>query len=428
MIEKLRNIITFLKVDPLILVNLDLFISNFSVFKDLIFRFINGTITIYISPILYNTYNKTQRKFYFFWSGGFAFYGLNIIIRLFLPSNTNLIKNESINLFLQGKFFALAIIAFIFSTAGFAFMVIGIGELITKTRTMLISSLILFIPPIFQLFIGEINLSISMIITIIPYIFLVSSLIIINIKWDLELKMLITGWLLLLLINIGFFTNLIDYSYVDLLSAFSKIVIFWGMTQPKFSFIVDDLKDFIKTSDFEVESHNYTSGFRLLNVKDSNRIREIEWIKDRIRDNSKRGVRTILVIMYDLLLPKDISNHESEESAYFVRVLQGKRGSNRIFERRSITINDDLNQFDILLSDIIKTSREENLPCEVVIFTLSHLIHTHGWKRMYSFITSKIPPVKSSLVKITGVYYPETHENSSDIIKFEKMADRIINY
>ena len=91
-----------------------------------------------------------------------------------------------------------------------------------------------------------------------------------------------------------------------------------------------------------------------------------------------------------------------------------------------MSINDDLNQLDLLLSDVIKFSVERKVPCDIILYSFSHLIHTHGARRIYSFITTKIPLIKASQVILTFFYYPNSHEKESDIVIFEKLADSII--
>jgi len=45
---------------------------------------------------------------------------------------------------------------------------------------------------------------------------------------------------------------------------------------------------------------------------------------------------------------------------------------------------------------------------------------------VYTFLLSKISILKSSSVYLYAIYYPKTHEVESDIAKFEKLADNVI--
>jgi len=116
----------------------------------------------------------------------------------------------------------------------------------------------------------------------------------------------------------------------------------------------------------------------------------------------------------------------SEKELYIVRMLPGNRSLPYPFEDYIMSINDDVNQLDILFSDIVNYSDERNIPIEIILYSLSHLIHSHGWKRIYTFLTSKIPILKSSQVCFTGFFFPDTHDDPSNVAMFEKMADNVI--
>ncbi len=83
-------------------------------------------------------------------------------------------------------------------------------------------------------------------------------------------------------------------------------------------------------------------------------------------------------------------------------------------------------QLRILFSDIINYSNEKKINCEIIMYTLSNMVHTHGWKRVYSFIISKVQQLKESKVHVYAFYYPNTHENRTEIAKFEKLFDNVM--
>ena len=343
---------------------------------------------------------------------GYLFYGINIIIRLFTP--------EGIEISVGGM------IAFFFVMLGFVFMVVGVGELIDKTKLMLASTLIIFLP-VLQYVFGTEWVPISLAFATLPYLFMALSLIIINWKWKVDLRLLSAGWMILLIVNVGFFINKIDPGFVDLLSTVSKIIIYIGMVQPSFSFLVDDLRSFLLGGIPTEYSTVIHGSLNLVYLKNANRERDVAWINERVDNNSKIGVRTILITLYDLITSKNITHFDENEDLYIVRVLPGTRNILNTFEERIMSINDDLNQIDILFTDIINFSTERKVPCEIIIYSFSHMVHTHGWRRVYSFITTKIPLIKASNVVLTCFYYPSSHEKESEILTFERMADSIIN-
>jgi hypothetical protein len=370
-------------------------------------RSINGLITIGFFVLLYKIYKKTKKKFYLFWAFGFLFYGANIISRIGLDPQYGMII--PLLLFLIGSVFILA----------------GIGELINRTKEMVISTLILPMAMIvLTLTSGPEALGWG--IMILPYLLISMSLLMIRVNYPSSLDLLILGWINLLLVNVAYALNLMDSTYVDIMAIFGKIVIYRGMTDPRFSLLADDLKRYLISGYPTVYSESGPGSFNLVGNGSNQKTKEIKWIIDKVRDNSLKGIRTILITTYDLITPQDLRTSGLDESLYVVRMLQGGRGALNMFEEHIMTINDDLDQLRILFSDIINYSNEKKINCEIIMFTLSNLIHTHGWKRVYTFIISQITELKSSKVQVYGFYYPETHENSADVTKFEKLSDKII--
>jgi hypothetical protein len=90
-------------------------------------------------------------------------------------------------------------------------------------------------------------------------------------------------------------------------------------------------------------------------------------------------------------------------------------------------IGDDLNVLDILFSDIIGYSNDKLLNCDIILFSLSSLIHTHGEKRVYSFLLSIITPIKTSYVRLYGLFNPGTHKDKADVKRFEDIFDKVIS-
>jgi len=190
--------------------------------------------------------------------------------------------------------------------------------------------------------------------------------------------------------------------------------------------MVDDLRQFL-VGGIPVEySDNFNGSFYLINLGQIDREKEVSWLKDHIGVNHRKGVRTILLSVYDMITSREVIS-ESIEDVYFVRVLQGSRASVRTFEESVMTIDDDINQLDLLFSDILNFSGQNGIPCEVVVYSISHIIHTHGWRRVYAFIISKMQFIKASKVSLACFYYPDTHENPSDISKFETLADKVVD-
>ena len=176
-------------------------------------RSINGLITIGFFILLYRIYNKTKKKFYLYWGIGFLSYGANIISRIGLDPQYGMII--PLLLFPIGSMFILA----------------GIGELINRTKEMVISTLILPMAMIvLTLTSGPEALGWG--IMILPYLLISVSLLMIRINYPSSLDLLILGWINLLLVNVAYALNLMDSTYVDIMAIFGKIVIYRGMMDP----------------------------------------------------------------------------------------------------------------------------------------------------------------------------------------------------
>jgi hypothetical protein len=257
-------------------------------------------------------------------------------------------------------------------------------------------------------------------------VFIAASLVVIKLVWKPDINLLIAGWVNIMLLNVGYIYQFMNEGFVDFAMTFTKVFIYMGMTAPSFSFLVDDLTRFLIGGMPEEYMDKPRGILTLITLQDPQREKEVRWIRERTQSNSRKGVRTVLVILYDMIMPTDISEDEAKENLYIVRVIQGGRGSLNTFEERIMVINDDLNQLDILFADIINFSKANYVPCEILLYNLSQMILTHGWRRVYSFLISNLSQLKSSHVNFTCFYYPEIHENSSDIKVFERMADAIV--
>ena len=214
---------------------------------------------------------------------------------------------------------------------------------------------------------------------------------------------------------------------VDLVAIFAKVLIFWGMLNPGFTALIEDVKRYmISTSPQE---YDLGRGGELVLVRSppGNRSSSLGWITGRVEENSRKGVSTIIVSVYDLLPQAELLELGLLEKSFLVRMIPGSRSVYKVMEDRVVTVDDDVNLLDLIFSDIIRYSVDSKNRCEIIIYTLSSLIHTHGWKRVYTFLTSKIPSIRFSQSLITCFYFPGSHESPADIIKFEALADRIIN-
>jgi len=305
-------------------------------------------------------------------------------------------------------------------------ILIGIGELVQEMRKISLAMTLL------PLLLGALYLKgvelvyVVYAFTLLPYLLIGIILTIIQIKYNLDLKLLISGWYFILLVNIGYILNQADPGFIDLLSTFGKGVVFWGMASTRFSFLDEELKEFLLRGIPTEYMNSFRGKLLLFNMDNSDRRAEINWIMNRVLENSKKAVRTILVTYYDVISPRDVIKDEIKNDLYVVRVIPGRREFTEPFLQHIMSINDDVNELEMLFNDILNFSNETKIPCEIIIHSLSHIIHTHGWKRVYSFLIGKNSVLKTSMVQLLAFYYPETHEDETEILKFERLADNVI--
>jgi hypothetical protein len=374
----------------------------------------NGVLTVIFFPFLYNIYRNTRRRFYLLWGTGFLLYGGNILTRAILP----LIGIEaSIN----AQLFSFALFL-----GGFVLIITGIGDLVDKARTMLLSAMVVpFVIAI--LYFTTQPYVLGRIVSLSPFLFISISLFFIRRRYSASLDLFVVGWAILLLDNIALAVGMMSEIFVEVFAMFGKVIIFMGMTYPKFSFLVDDFRRFLISGVPEAYAENNRDRLILVNPTSGQRSEELRWIKDKIDENKVKAVRTIFVTTYDLISSADLaSNGINENDLYLVRMLTGGRGPVQALKEHVVTIKDDMNELDVFFTDIMFFSNERKISCQIIVYTVSALIHTHGWKRVYSFLLSKMSQLKASNVQVYGVYYPETHAEKADIMKFEKMADKIL--
>jgi hypothetical protein len=373
-------------------------------------RFLNAIVTIGFFFHLYRVYRKTQKRFYLYWGIGFLLYGLNILMRIG--------TGPSFNQWLAA-FFLLG---------GFISMIGGIADLVNRINLLYVvlllpaSLLILLVSPYPDTVFIE---RAGWVIGILPYLIIFVLFLMIQVNFRSSIDLLLVGWAILLLTNIAYAFNAMEPYFVDVMAIFAKIVIFVGMIKPSFSLLVDDLKEYLIAGTPTVYVAEENGGVTLINT-DVSRPAVFDWMEEKVLDNSSKGFRTILISTYDLISANDLASMKIEDKVYLVRMIAGARGSMNLFEENVMQIDDDLNLLELLFTDVIKYSAERKLNCDIILYSISSLIHNYGWRRVYSFLLSNMTQIKASRVRLFLFFIPETHDDLSEIKKFESLADNIV--
>jgi len=320
-------------------------------------------------------------------------------------------------------------LAAFFLLGGFISMIGGIADLVNRISLIYIvlilpiSLLILLVSPSpYSVFIERAGWVIS----IVPYLIIFVMFLMIQLNFRSSLDLLLVGWGVLLLTNIAYAFNAMESYFVDIMAIFAKIVIFVGMVKPSFTLLVDDLKEYLIAGSPTVYVDEENGGVTLVNTGVSRPVL-FDWIEERVLDNSNKGFRTILISTYDLISLNDLTSMKIDDKVYLVRMIAGARGSMNLFEENVMQIDDDLNVLELLFTDIIKYSADRKLNCDIILYSISSLIHNYGWRRVYSFLLSNMTQIKASRVRLFLFLIPETHDDSSEIKKFESVADNIVS-
>jgi len=377
-----------------------------------LFRLINGSVTLWLSHLLYGTYRVNRRRFYKLWAFGFFFYGASILVRL-IPENILISTN-------------LSIFSFLLLYIGFSAMLVALGDLVNRGNLMTVFSIILLLFNFFMYLMSGEWIQTSILVGLLQFLLILMSLLIIQLRWKINLELVTIGWVNVLLTNIALTSGALDPGYTEIFSTINKVILYSGITRSRFNYIVEELQKFF-ISGVPIESVVLEKGsISLVYLANETRSREIRWIKERVDKNSQKGINTIFIVCYDLITASSLLSDSAPEHLYIVRLVGGNISPVKIFDKHIMTLSDDINQLDVLFTDIINYSEERRFPCEIIFYSFSHMIHTHGWKRMYSFLISKIVEIKSSNIHLIGFYYPKTHLNTSEVTMLENIADKII--
>ena len=354
-----------------------------------------------------------MKRFYLLWGTGFLLYGINILIRAIVDA-----VEAVANPILWG--------AFICYMTGFILIITGIGDLIDQTRLALASCLLLPLVPIITYYVASPEV-LGWAATLSPYLLISISLIFIRRKYSVSLDLFIIGWLFLLGVNIAVPLNMMNQIYVDLFAICGKIVIFQGMISPKFSYLADEMKRYLLSGSPEEYPNSIQDHTFMVKIEKDTREQELEWILEKVEQNVRIGVRTVFIALYDLITLADlIARGLDENDLYFIKMFPAKELKTQTVDEKTALMSDHISQMDLLISSIINFSEENKIRCDIILYTLSWVIHTHGWEDVYRLLITRIPELNGSNVRLYNVYYPETH-SADEISKFEMLTDRIIN-
>jgi len=236
---------------------------------------------------------------------------------------------------------------------------------------------------------------------------------------------LLIGWVLLTITNTLFVLEVPLTFYLDLPASFAKIIIAYGILNPNFFYVGTHMAAFLKKASSKPCSTR--AHFTLVKCEKASRLKELNWLKQIIEDNLTDNLKTTLVTVYDSISTTELADLEflSNKNIGLIRVLREVKEQSK---SSNITLlKDDLTSIGLLFSNLIAQNRKEPKDQVLIIYPLSWLILTHGWKNMYLLLSSKISELKETKTHLIAFYYPNTHSDKTIHYTLEKMAEQIIS-
>ena len=375
----------------------------------ILINMVNGIVPFAYAYILYKNYREKQRNFYLYWFIGFIAYGGSSLTNAYIKTiNPSTLPNIALNFF--------AYIAF-------TGLIVGIGELINQRRTFFRISLI--IPFIYLiLFLLDAPLSVFSIFFMIPYAAITGLLLILYHRFQLDIRHLIGGWILILTSNIWTGAEILDITCGAVLSLIGKTIIFFWMTRPYFGSLSDSFEEFMSKTTFDsmVLDVSYITMVETDASKDN-----LGWILDKVRENHDTDPRSILFWIEREEEKEDYSRLEEYSNLYLFRVIEGYQRIGKAFSERVMEISSNVDELNVIIYDILEYIRVNETAVQLFFYDMSYLIKRNGWKRVYSQMIALIPQLKSSNSHVYYIYNMENGENQQEIEILRMLADRVIN-
>ncbi|MFQ6085201.1 MAG: hypothetical protein ACE5OY_02925 [Candidatus Bathyarchaeia archaeon] len=375
-------------------------------------RLLNLLITLACGTYIAKVYieGRPRRFFYLAWSLGFLFYGAQVFSKFFFPM--------------------ISAPSEILTLVSVAFFVIGLGSMLGKT--LIFTASYLFIVSLFVLLASLIGLSV-----VIPWGVLVIfgfpafGALLVRWKYGPGADNFLIGWILLAVNNTLIPTGYPTVVISDIFATFGKFVIFLGLLNPAFTTMALDMERLLGLSRLSpVKAVEAEGTFALIEPNPGpSRLGEIDWINGQVREGVTEGVKTVLVVLYDLIPESELRARGllDELNVSLVRMVPGAEEIpvRARAEAEVLTISDDLLALRRVITDIVNHCQRQEIRCHIILYTLSWLTQSHGWREVYQFLTSIVPVLRRSSVDLFGFLYPETHEIKSEVTSLEKLADEI---
>jgi len=369
---------------------------------------VNAFTPFLFSYVLYDTYKEKKRRFYLYWCFAFLAYGVSNIIN----ASMRLIGTETPT--------TVALIG-VFAFLAFTGLFVGVGELTNRVRFYCYLSL--GIPIITAiLYIAGKPITAFSVFFMLPYVILTVVLIIISLKYKTSLNLLILGWILIIVANVGVATGVLDIFSSPVLALIGKVFIFYWMTRPYFSNFADVFDDFIKEPSIEdtVQMDRY-----ILMVETGSSVNTLDWIRRQMIE-TETGVRSLLFLV-DNEQEYDTGELEKLDNLYIFRVIEGFHKSGAMFSESFMAVSNDISELTVLIYDLLEYIRVNDMDVQLFFYDVSDIIKRNGWRRIYSQMISLIPQFKESNIRANIIYDQGKLENKYIVEILRHLADNVIS-
>jgi hypothetical protein len=185
----------------------------------------------------------------------------------------------------------------------------GLGDLVGElvNTSLILGGLPIFLSILYIRFTTEevfllFNLGLyAFILWILPYL---------STKYSISLKYILLGLVSIFFVVILENGGLLPKYVTESIHIGGKSLIFLGFTQPRFKFLAYDISGYLSAVDEGSSNRNqHTTKLILISSQlHENRVKDMDFFINRLKRNISKGVKTILIVTYDLIQMNDLRN------------------------------------------------------------------------------------------------------------------------
>ena len=148
----------------------------------------------------------------------------------------------------------------------------------------------------------------------------------------------------------------------------------------------------------------------------------IKWIRNKIEENVKRGVKTSLLVLQNII-PHAVLRpiYWSKPELIHIFIIS----ENPFVSEEFTTIRYGLTELGAIITEITESYGKDERGGEIILADLSILINTFGSKEVYKLILNKLGMLRANGTNLIAIMHPKTHDQKITAL-FKSIADNII--